>query len=165
MMVSTPGASKRWHRLRFPRMAPFSGAALLSGFVACSPSQPKNDTAVDLPPQGSATDTPISSQTPDLSGTWVSASCGKRTYERIITVGADSTFVADDRVSPCPLGASCVWSGIVHRKGTWKRVALTLALFPDDVIDGKEAGEPFPSTLAPAAGGIEDDYGCAYVKR
>jgi hypothetical protein len=165
MMVPTPDASKRSHRLPPPYLARLSGAALLSAVVGCSPSQPKDDTAVDVPPQVSASETPISSQTPDLSGTWASASCGKRAYERIITVGADATFVADDRISPCPPGASCVWSGIVHRKGTWKRVALTLALFPDDVIDGKQAGEPFPSTLAPAAGGIEDDYGCAYVKR
>ncbi|MBL8741408.1 MAG: hypothetical protein JNK04_09950, partial [Myxococcales bacterium] len=77
----------------------------------------------------------------------------------------DGRFVADDRVSPCPPGTQCIWSGIVHRKGTWKRVALTLALFPEDAIDGKQAGEPFPSTLAPAGAGIEDDFGCAYVKK
>lgn len=133
--------------------------------VGCSPSQPKDDTAVDVPPPPSASSVPVSSQAPDLSGVWSSASCGKRTYERIITVNAEGRFVADDRVSPCPPGTQCIWSGIVHRKGTWKRVALTLALFPEDAIDGKQAGEPFPSTLAPAGAGIEDDFGCAYVKK
>jgi hypothetical protein len=137
--------------------------ALLLLAIGCSPSRP-NDTTVDVPPAPSASETPISSQEPDLSGTWSSASCGKRAYERIITVGK-GTFTAEDRVSPCPSGKACVWSGIVNRKGTWKRVALTLALFPDEQVDGKQAGEPFPSTLAPAGTGIEDDLGCAYVKR
>jgi len=141
----------------------------LSAAVACGPSQPNNGSTVDVPTtqstdEGSASGTLISSRTPDLSGTWSSASCGKRSYERVITVTNDGKFVADDRVSPCPPGTQCVWSGIVHRKGSYERVALTLALFPDEV-EGKQAGEPFPSTLAPAGAGIEDDYGCAYVKR
>jgi hypothetical protein len=148
-----------------PRSTPLVQAAIASCFLlsACSPSQPK-DTTIEVPPQASASETPVSSQEPDLSGTWSSATCGKRAYERIIIVTSDGKFTADDRVSPCPPDKQCVWSGIVHRTGTWKRVALTLALFPDDVA-GKQAGEPFPSTLAPAGAGIEDDYGCAYVKR
>jgi hypothetical protein len=145
-------------------VARFSGVASLTVLLACSPSQPRDDTTVDVPPLPSASETPISSQTPDLSGTWSSATCGKRAYERIIIVTSDGKFTADDRVSPCPPDKQCVWSGIVHRTGTWKRVALTLALFPDEVA-GKQAGEPFPSTLAPAGSGIEDDFGCAYVKR
>jgi hypothetical protein len=140
----------------------FAAFLLLAG---CSPAQPNSGTTVDVPTAPSATVAPISSQEPDLSGTWSSATCGKRSYERIIIVSSDGKFTADDRVSPCPPNKKCVWSGIVHRKGTWKRVALTLALFPDDVIDGKQAGEPFPSTLAPAGSGIEDDFGCAYSKR
>ena len=137
--------------------------ALLLTVAACGPRQPTSDTTVDVPPAPSASETPVSQQAPDLSGTWSSASCGNRSYERIITV-SDGKFSADDRVSPCPPGTQCIWSGIVHRTGTWKRVALTLALFPDEVA-GKQAGVPFPSTLAPAGAGIEDDFGCAYVKR
>lgn len=144
------------------RLRPAFAALFLAG---CSPAQPSGDTTVDVPATPSATSAPISTQEPDLSGTWSSASCGKRAYERIIIVTSDGKFTADDRVSPCPAGTQCVWSGIVHRTGTWKRVALTLALFPDDAIDGKQAGEPFPATLAPAGAGIEDDYGCAYTKR
>lgn len=145
--------------------ARLSAVGLLIFVVSCSSSPRKDDTTVDLPPAPSASEVPVSSREPDLSGTWSSASCGKRTYERIISVASNGTFVADDRVSPCPPGTQCIWSGIVHRKGTWKRVALTLALFPDEAVGGKQAGEPFPSTLAPAGAGIEDDYGCAYVKR
>lgn len=140
-----------------------STLGLLVVLAACSPAKP-SDTTVDVPPAPSASEVPVSAQAPDLSGTWSSATCGKRSYERIIVVTNDNKFSADDRVSPCPPGTQCVWSGIVHRTGTWKRVALTLALFPDEVA-GKQAGEPFPSTLAQAGAGIEDDYGCAYVKR
>jgi hypothetical protein len=163
MMRTNPSKTAR-RALVAPLVTRAFGVGLLTALVACGQTQPRNGTTVDVPATPSASAAPISSQEPDLSGTWSSATCGKRAYERIIIVTSDGKFTADDRVSPCPPDKQCVWSGIVHRTGTWKRVALTLALFPDDVA-GKQAGEPFPSTLAPAGAGIEDDYGCAYVKR
>ena len=52
-------------------------------------------------------------------GTYSSKSCGARKYERLVTLGPDRKVTVEDRVSPCPQGAQCIWSGIVMRSGTY----------------------------------------------
>ena len=61
-------------------------------------------------------------------GTWSSARCGARGYERRITFAADGTFTAQDRVSPCPENVVCVWSGVINRGGTYTLKGTTLRL-------------------------------------
>ncbi len=60
---------------------------------------------------------------PTPVGDWVSTSCGERTYERRISFFGEPsdrrTFEGQDRVSPCPEGAQCIWSGIVAFNGRW----------------------------------------------
>lgn len=63
-----------------------------------------------------------------LDGTWESASCGNRTYPRRITFAEAASFVAEDLVSPCPKGATCVWSGIINRQGTYRVEKDTITL-------------------------------------
>jgi hypothetical protein len=120
-------------------------AALAAAAVACDPGIPPGPTAPAGPtsspsnpattatPTTSPTDpaatptattaepTPTASSSPELrwAGTWSSPSCADRTYERRITLKEDKTFRAEDRVSPCPPGVQCIWSGIVGWQGTY----------------------------------------------
>jgi hypothetical protein len=77
-------------------------------------------------------------------GNWVSPSCGERKYPRVINLGADGSFSAQERVSPCvsPPGGppiQCVWSGIVNYRGGWQLAGegITLAQTGGDTAPGK----------------------------
>lgn len=171
-----------------PRMRPLTALLALIVTVcssACSSSPPGAGTAatVDVsPPPPADSSAPAPSATPattastapvppapsgDLAGTWSSPSCGARGYERVLDLRSDGTFTASDRVSPCPPGARCVWSGIVVREGTWAsaggRVVLTITR------DGKgPAGQALPGSLALDGGGLVEDGGgqrCPYTRR
>ncbi|MBW2456055.1 MAG: hypothetical protein JRI68_16170 [Deltaproteobacteria bacterium] len=61
-------------------------------------------------------------------GQWTSAACGARTYERWLDLAADGSATGSDRVSPCPTGRTCVWSGIVPWAGTWQGAGETVTL-------------------------------------
>jgi hypothetical protein len=103
------------------------------------------------------------------AGTWSSPGCGERTYERVITLTKGS-FEAQDRVSPCPPGVACVWSGVVPRAGTYRIDGTIVSLALDDA--SKQAKGPpvvFPATLE-----LEGDHlveltasgaRCVYVRR
>jgi hypothetical protein len=84
-----------------------------------------------------------------LAGTWESASCGARAYPRKITfsegAAAAATFSAEDLVSPCPKGTTCVWSGIIVRSGTYKteKDIVTLTV-------GKASNGPAKTTFPPS---------------
>lgn len=101
-----------------------------------------------------ATDQPTGATKPEPSvvGAWASPSCGERTYPRHIVFAPDATFQSEDLVSPCPPKVVCVWSGIVHRKGTYTvsggNITLTLTGNP------APQGKPLPDTLGidPATG-------------
>lgn len=80
-----------------------------------------------------------------LIGTWVSPSCGDRTYARRIQFDAGHSFRAQDLVSPCPEDVVCVWSGIVHTNGTYAVEEDTIVLIqqnaPPPIV------ESFPEEL------------------
>lgn len=84
---------------------------------------------------------------PVVAGRWSSPSCGPRSYERLITLEAGGTFTAEDRVSPCPRGVSCVWSGIVLRRGTYSisGEGIRAVLLATD--GGAGPGQGLPTTL------------------
>jgi hypothetical protein len=56
------------------------------------------------------------------AGDWrASPSCGPRTYERRFLFMPDRTFLAEDRLAPCPPRSICLWYGFI-----WKgRYVLT----------------------------------------
>ncbi|WP_437736637.1 hypothetical protein [Sorangium sp. So ce1335] len=81
-----------------------------------------------------------------LLGSWTSAACGARKYERVLALAQGGTFVAEDRVSPCPPRVACIWSGIIHRKGAFKRSGNTVSLSVTEASHGP-SGQPFPTTL------------------
>ena len=146
-------------------------AGMIAGLGACAQSSggpSDGQSTVEVPPQttppgnppgaqnppGGATPpagmTPPNTQPPGqgdpaLVGTWKSASCGDRGYERTITFGVDGTFQAADRVSPCPPKVQCVWSGIVNRNGSYARSGNTVTLRVEGT-PGKQ-GKPVPETL------------------
>ncbi|CAN92663.1 hypothetical protein predicted by Glimmer/Critica [Sorangium cellulosum So ce56] len=162
-------------------------AALLAPLAACTvngprepapepsspvePPEPLSTAAPSAPaPQASATvtaTTPAPATTARtattapgeeaLFGTWSSAACGPRKYERRLSLAKDGSFVAEDRVSPCPPNVACVWSGIVHRKGAFKRADSTLLLSVSEGSQGPGA-HPFPTTLTldPSTGALAE---------
>ncbi|WP_437602288.1 hypothetical protein WMF28_11730 [Sorangium sp. So ce590] len=81
-----------------------------------------------------------------LLGTWRSAVCGPRKYERVLAFAKGGSFTAEDRVSPCPPKVACVWSGIIQRKGAFKRAGDTLSLSVAEASRGPGAQE-LPTTL------------------
>lgn len=149
---------------------------VLVGTVGCAGAQgegiqtePSGAATVTLPSASasSSASAPTSDPGANLAGTWQSPSCGARKYARELTLGSDGTFSARDLVSPCPKDASCVWSGIVERKGTYTSSASWLTLTVSDA--GKPAGEPLPARILDHASDatlIEDpDHAnCVYTK-
>ncbi|WP_437940771.1 hypothetical protein [Sorangium sp. So ce341] len=82
-----------------------------------------------------------------LLGTWRSAACGSRKYERVLSFAKGGSFTAEDRVSPCPPKAACIWSGIIQRQGAFKRSGDSLSLSVAEASKGP-GGQPFPTTFA-----------------
>ena len=113
--------------------------ALLAGCATAAPP------SLDGPP--AAADEAIDAA-PVVAGTWSSPACGARTYERKITFEPAATFTAEDRVSPCPTGTLCVWSGIVVRHGTYAVAGGTVETVLLSVEPGRKVGQPFPTKLS-----------------
>lgn len=84
-----------------------------------------------------------------VAGTWSSATCGDRGWERVVVIEAGGTFHAQDRIAPCPPGAKCVWSGIVHIQGT--AVAQEEGVRLEVVSSRPRPPQGFPSLLRPPA--------------
>lgn len=79
-----------------------------------------------------------------IEGSWISPSCGARTYPRLITFD-DGQFQATDLISPCPYGLVCIWSGIVKTLGTYAVSGDTIELTVLDGWSGK--GQPLPASM------------------
>jgi hypothetical protein len=88
-----------------------------------------------------------------LVGSWISPSCGTREYPRSIQFKDDSTFAAEDLVSPCPPDVTCFWGGIVYTRGTYAVEEGTIFLkgestplvwepFPDELLIDPTTGSP-----------------------
>jgi hypothetical protein len=151
-------------------------ALLVTSMSACSSSTPSAATSdgatatagPGLPEAPSPPPAPPPPSTPpDVVGTWTSASCGARTYERVLELRGDGSFVAHDRVSPCAPGVQCVWSGIVTREGTWSVAGDRLALAVAADGAGPRASA-LPASFALAGGApVEETTGatCTYERR
>lgn len=118
-----------------PTAAPTTPAPTTPTPTTPAPTTPVPTTTPSTPPPGPAS----------LTGEWGSHACGDRKYTRLISFDDKAGFSASDLVSPCPKGVTCVWSGIVVRKGSWssdgKKVTLTLS-GPADT-----RGAAFPGSL------------------
>ena len=126
--------------------------------------------ATTAPATATTTDQPTGATKPEPSvvGTWASPSCGERTYPRHIVFAPDGTFQSEDLVSPCPPKVACVWSGIVHRKGTYTVSGGKIALTPSG--NPGPQGRPLPDTLGidPATGApfepADGSPACTYTR-
>lgn len=139
-------------------------AVLALALGACAPrgaSSADAPTVVDVPTQGAPTPASAPVPTADVTGTWSSASCGARTYERIVTLAADGTFQAWDRVSPCPANAKCIWSGIVTRSGSFRLKGTTLTL--QTSAPTESPGVALPDTLQFDGGQLREGS-CVYTR-
>lgn len=138
-------------------------AALLAfALTACCAGSPPPD-APPLPGPTSITPPPPITS---IAGRWSSPSCGKRGYERLVTFSPTGTFTSEDRVSPCPPNARCIWAGIVFHKGRYTTAGGAITL----TLEGPQAsqGQPLPAgmTLDPSGAPVEtgsDGSACVYV--
>lgn len=163
----------RVERMRLPAWLVASVASLLG----CSSSPPtgapvtaSETSTATRPPEaapsspGSPPATPSGNRT--LVGLWASPRCGDRGYERTLELQEGGHFVAHDRVSPCPPGAQCVWSGIVTRGGTWSVVGPSLLLTVEKDGKGpKTSALPAKLDVAGEAPSEGPGDGCSYTRR
>jgi len=124
--------------------------ALVAALVvqACSPvSGPPNAGTSSTEPATTTTATAAPATNPEGThvGSWLSPSCGERTYGRQLHLAADGTFQAQDLVSPCPPKVACVWSGIIHRQGTYTLADGKIVL--TEKGEAGPQGKPLPATL------------------
>lgn len=144
---------------------------LILAFVACSkspaPVEPSAEPA-RVPVEGMVKPDkpPAKPSTPDaatlIRGDFVSSACEGRDYVRELTL-ADGRFEARDLVSPCPEGSTCVWSGIVTRKGDAMLDSGKIVLVDDKAPDTRAAA--LPASLAITATGLAaPDTDCVYAK-
>lgn len=83
---------------------------------------------------------------PQVIGSWVSPSCGARTYARKIQFKSDGSFAAQDLISPCPARAVCTWSGIVNNKGAYT-LKTDAIIFEFSRSETGPGAQPFPTLL------------------
>lgn len=104
---------------------------------------------------------------PHWIGTWISASCGQRSYPRVLTLTADGQASGQDRVSPCPEGARCIWSGIVPFSGVWQGHAESITLDLQAAAGRKSFIKALPSRMTWSDGqpqATEGDQTCRYQR-
>lgn len=113
---------------------------LLVLLVACSGTRGARepDPAPEAPPPPDPTANWI--------GAWSSPSCGVRPFERRIVFEAGGTVRGEERISPCPPDASCVWSGIVPWTGTWTLAGDTITIAVKGELEPRATQKP-PETL------------------
>jgi hypothetical protein len=104
-------------------------------------------------------------RTVDWTGTWTSASCGDREYERAVVLAAEQRATVEERISPCPPDAQCMWSGVVVFEGSWKADGDTLTLALGEPLGAPQGGEtPTPPTSLTHRDGALHADGCAYTR-
>jgi hypothetical protein len=146
-------------------ISPLPATTAVTPPVAATPSTVPTVAATATAPTGIPSTGPAAGAA-GLAGTWESASCGARTYPRRITFAEPASFTAEDLVSPCPKGTTCVWSGIINRSGTYK-VAKDLVTLSVSKTGNGPAKTQFPESLtldasrAPVEAG-SDGKPCAY---
>jgi hypothetical protein len=96
-------------------------------------------------------------------GSWISASCGARSWARTLSFEDQGRFTGQDLVSPCPKGTTCIWSGVIERAGSWTSVQgrVQLAL---DQPGSMPVAEPMAAWVEPRGQQLVDDLGCLYSR-
>ncbi len=97
----------------------------------------------------------------EIVGNWTSPACGGRNFARNIRFEDDGAYAAVDLMSPCPVGTTCVTSGLVSYEGIWSIVNSTLQLRD---MGGTAAPGPHPTEFRADDKGQLVDSGCPYTK-
>jgi hypothetical protein len=97
-----------------------------------------------------------------ILGNWTSGACGGRTYARNLTFGSEQHYAAVDLVSPCPVGTTCVWSGITAFGGVWDLQGKKLLV--KEVGVPSTPGGPRPAFFEATADGKLVENGCLYER-
>jgi hypothetical protein len=95
------------------------------------------------------------------SGAFRDDSCGERTFPREIQLDV-GTYTGRDLVSPCPVGVTCMWSGIVEFHGTWTRDRDAIVLVETGAAP-QTGPSARPKRLTPNGAGWKDENGCTFV--
>ncbi len=98
-----------------------------------------------------------------LAGDWTSAPCGGRTYARNIRFETDQQYGVVDLVSPCPVGTTCTWSGMIGFGGLWEIQGLKVVVQELAMVQ-PEPGGPHPVRFEATADGKLYENGCFYEK-
>ncbi len=134
-------------------------------------TQPTVSVAPPAPTASAKPTPPVPASGPGL-GTWVGAPCAGRSYERVVTLGPENAIEITDRVSPCPPGAQCIWSGLVVRSGTFTVESPSALGKPSRLVLAIEEAESAKAQPLPqyflwwdSRGELtEADESCGYVR-
>ncbi|MDX1650124.1 MAG: hypothetical protein R3263_09750 [Myxococcota bacterium] len=151
-------------------------AALLLG--ACGGGEPSRwpEIRPDVPSAVTESDPPrdaplVPEPSPDapsaavrLEGAWVAEPCGRRNYERRLELRSGGAARLEERISPCPPDARCVWSGVEVVQGRWSRRDAAVLLELDDVSRPMAVDPPARLAVTTRRGEVvlEEDGGCRY---
>ena len=143
-----------------------------TGSVPSAPGPSPSSTAVNPPPSSTAANpaptTSASSHAEPWLGSWSSPGCDARRYERRLVFTGGGRVSGEERVSPCPAGVACVWSGVVPWQGSSSAEGARIVVLVD-VDAPRHPGASMPSEFAwDAAAGVlvetADGARCPYVR-
>jgi hypothetical protein len=127
------------------------------------------ETHVDATPEVSEAPTPVPStedgppKTAPFAGDWTGEACGERAYPQVLSFSDSGDFTAQDLISPCPKDATCIWSGVVTRKGSWSQQAMTITLTQTgETPESPKPAAALPTTLTLAHDILKSTNDCAY---
>jgi hypothetical protein len=95
-------------------------------------------------------------------GNWTSPECGGRKYPRNIRFEEDNTWAGIDLITPCPVGTTCVWSGMVGYTGLWAMGEKKIVL--QEMGSAGGPGSPHPTEFTADREGHLVEHGCLYTR-
>jgi hypothetical protein len=96
-------------------------------------------------------------------GDWTSPACGGRGYARNVYFASTNEYAVIELVSPCPVGATCVWSGMSTFAGTWRLDGNKLRVQEVGLTSMPEGG-PHPVLFEGTSDGTLVENGCTYTR-
>lgn len=96
-------------------------------------------------------------------GDWTSPPCGGRSYARNIRFESDQEYGVIELISPCPVGTTCIWSGLGTFAGLWDQQGTKLILQEIGMTKNVPGG-PHPVLFESTADGRLVENGCFYTK-
>jgi hypothetical protein len=97
-------------------------------------------------------------------GDWTSGPCGGRTYARNVRFESDNSYAVVDLVSPCPVGTTCMWSGVLSFAGEWRQDGTRLNLRELGINAASGPGGPHPVFFESTPEGKLVENQCLYER-